>query len=89
MLLLLDQSWPWLLIGGLLLFLGFSSLGLTLREWIAYLASLPFTVSQESTETEKKQLDQPIEEVAAANPGCMLLLAGLVFVGYGLFRQFT
>lgn len=86
MLLLLSSSWPSLLIGGLCLIIGFTSLGLTIKEWLEFLLSLPFTLINDQTQTEKEQNDQAIEEVASANPGCFFILVGLAFIGYGVFQ---
>jgi hypothetical protein len=89
MLLLLTQGWPWLLLGSVLLFFGISSINLTLCQWLLYLVSLPFILLPDQTKTEKRELDQPVEEVAESNPGCILLLAGTIMIIYGLFRIFT
>ena len=89
MLLLINQAWPWLFLGALLSFFGITSLDLPPREWLAFLVSLPFILLPDRTKTEKRALDQPVEDVAASNPGCILLLGGLFMVAYGLFRLFT
>ncbi len=87
MLLLLDQFWPWLLIGGILLLAGIASANLSLKEWLGFIVSLPFTLIPDSTKTEKAQLDsQSAEEVVTANPGCILILTGVALITFGIFR---
>lgn len=86
MLLLLTLAWPWILLGSLLLLVGFISIDLSLREWLRYILSLPFILSADQTEAEKQQTDQPVEEIAASNPGCMLIMAGVTMVCYGICR---
>jgi hypothetical protein len=89
MLLLLTLGWPWVLIGSIVLVFGLGIVGLSARQWLEFLISLPFTISAEQTQTEKQQANQPAEDIAASNPGCVFVLAGLLMVGYGLFRWLT
>lgn len=86
MLMMLSLGWPWILIGIVLLIIGVISVDLPPKAWLEYLMGLPFLLSSDQTQEEKEQTDQPLEEVAAANPGCMLMAAGIVCIGYGLFR---
>jgi hypothetical protein len=83
---LFSSPWPSIVLGCICIWWGLSFTGLKAKEWLGFLISLPFLFLPDQTVTEKKQLDQPTEEVVAANPGCTLLLAGAVMVVYGLFK---
>jgi hypothetical protein len=89
MLLFLTSPWPALIIGIICLAWGLEFTGLKPSEWLGFLIRLPFLFLPEPTITEHKQLDQPTEEIIAANPGCGLILVGLLMVIYGIFKLFS
>ena len=82
-------GWVWVVIGIILLVLGYRYVKVPLSQWIAFLFSLPFTITAEPTEEEKPLVERPVEEAAASSPGCTIMLVGTLFVIYGLFRWLT
>jgi hypothetical protein len=89
MLILLTQSWPWIVIGALLIAWGQSAIKLTMREWMAFLLSLPFMFFTEPTSREKRDYErQQTQGMIEENPGCGLLLAGMLSLCYGIVKVF-
>lgn len=83
---LLFEAWPWLMIGALLLVWGIKTTDLTGSQWARFIINLFFSQFSDTTAQEKKDIDHPTEEIASANPGCALVMVGLVILLFGCFR---
>ena len=87
MLILLNQAWPWIIIGILLIYWGLSSLRITPIHWVRVFISIFFSNFGAQTKTEKRAASaESIEEAVSDNVGCVLILLGLICLGYGVIR---
>ncbi len=87
MLVLLNQAWPWITIGLVLVSWGVLSLPLNLAQWIKLCFNLIFTNFSDQTQREKKEISStPIEEAMTSNVGCALMLLGVVCLLFGVVR---
>jgi hypothetical protein len=86
---LINLGWLWIIVGTALIVFGFYSLHTPLTQWIEFIVNLPFILIAEPTEEEKPRTDRPVEEVAAATPGCAVIIVGTFFLLFGILRQFT
>jgi hypothetical protein len=89
MLVLFEQFWPWIAIGTLLTYWGWSLLGTTFAIFLRAIVDMLFMPFSDDTKKEKQLAAEPMEEVVSANPGCIILLAGVVMVIFGLLRWVT
>ena len=89
MIILMEHAWIWIIFGGVLAFWGYSEVGLSPSQWISFLFKLIFNPFTDDTKLEKRQLQQPIEQVASVNPGCFLMLIGFIMGVYGMIHVFT
>ena len=87
MLVLLNQAWPWIIVGVLLISWGIFSLQLKLMQWIKIGVSILFNNFGDQTKQEKRVLAAtPLDEAMASNLGCTLVLVGLASLGYGVIQ---
>jgi hypothetical protein len=87
---LLNQVWPWIVVGLLFVSWGILSLQLNLRQWFKICISLFFNNFTDHTNKEKKELAAThLDDAVASNAGCMLLLIGLTCLMYGIIRWIT
>ena len=89
MLILLTQGWPWILLGGLLIVWGASILNFSPKDWVVYLVSLFWLPFTDDTQKEKQALAEPADKVAEDNPGCFILLLGIVMLVVGIVKLLT
>ena len=87
MLILLNQAWPWIIIGTLLICWGLLGLQITPAQWIRVLISTFFSNLGDQTKAEKREVAaEPLEDAISNNAGCALILLGLVCFSYGIIR---
>lgn len=86
MLMLMQQGWPWLIIGLIVSAWGVRLLGMSFIDWIQFLIRLPFVYFSDDTQTEKELAKETIEQVTEQNPGCLVLALGLIAILVGLFK---
>lgn len=87
MLILLNQAWPWIIIGMLLICWGLFSLQIPSAQWIRVFISIFFSNLGDRTRAEKREIAaEPLEDAVSNNAGCALMLLGLVCFSYGIVR---
>lgn len=85
MLILVNEAWPWLVVGILLLWWGAINLKLNALEWIKMCIGLVFNIFSDHTKKEKRELeDLPIEDALTGNVGYMMVLFGVVSLMFGV-----
>lgn len=87
MIALLNNFWPWLIIGALFLVWGVSSLHLNLSQWSRIFFNIIFNNISDQTKSEKRQvLNTPLDDAMSSNLGCTLVFLGAIFLFIGVIR---